>query len=949
MALLPVIGAAQNPIVQTCYTADPAPMVHDGRMYVYIDVDEGPDYYVMNEWRVYSSADMVNWTDHGTALPLTAFSWAEVNTAWASQCIERNGKFYWYVSCTWTESGANAIGVAVSDSPTGPFEDALGGPLVSGGWGYIDPSPFIDDDGQAYLYFGNPGCYYVKLNEDMVSYSGDVVEIEQDEESFGGPKDTEDGVTYTDLYEEGPWICKRDSIYYLIYAAGGVPEHISYSTSDSPTGPWKYQGQIMPLQDSNCFTNHPGVMDFMGHSYFFYHTGWLPGGGGFNRSVCVEEFQYNDDGAFPEISATYDGVDPIGTLDPYSHVEAETMAWGLGLEATGNAQTGVYVTAVNDGDSLKVREVDFGSTGAGQLTFGVACATNGGNIEVHADAKDGTLVATLPVSYTGGEDTWKEVTTGVSGLTGKHDIWFVFTGDEEEDNLFNLDWWTFTEKTNDKTLAALNTTLSNYKIDNVASLGNTSTISVMAVYSDGTTEDVTSQADISATDSCVSVSGSTITGLSYGESSVTVSYGGLSATQDIRVRSYDSENTVSAVAFVIDGMEDGTLLMMPGDTGEYTVIVTYGDGHTEDVTSEVTCTYSEKGYVTFSDGTITAIQDGVADVTASWQGAVGDAQTATVAVTVETISLDAFDPTIWGNGTYDKTTHTYQPQDWGDFGGWYYSQPQDWSAYGYLTVELASAPTSMLCFQLWDTESYWNDHASYDMQGSATLTVGLHSMTLENDATTAVSPETVYRIGFWSSIANPITINSIRLEYLSEEERISLDDLNPSIYGEGTYDSEEHILQTSQYGFGGWEFSPALDLSDYNYLVVTLAQKQTCGASFRLFDEESYWSDCASYDFGSSTTLKIDLTSMVKDSAGTALDASNITRMGFWSYGGSDIQISSIYLIGSETAIEDVTIPASTSDADGIYTLTGLRMPAASTDGLPRGIYIVGGRKVMVK
>ncbi len=445
--LLASAGAmAQNPIVQTCYTADPAPMVCDGRMYVYIDKDEGPDYYVMNEWRVYSSSDMVNWTDHGAALPLSAFEWAAEGSAWASQCIERNGRFYWYVCCTPKGENAPVIGVAVGDSPTGPFKDALGKPMIEGGWGYIDPTPFIDDDGQAYLYFGNPGCYYVKLNEDMISFSGGVVEIEQTEESFGGPKEPEDGVTYTDLYEEGPWLCKRGGTYYLIYAAGGVPEHISYSTSSSPEGPWTYRGQIMPLQDTGSFTNHSGVMDFMGHSYFFYHTGWLPGGGGFNRSVCVEEFSYNSDGSIPEITATRGGVDPVGTLNPYERVEAETMAWGLGLSTKEDIGRGVYVSSIHNGDSLCVREVDFGQTGAGVLTVCAACATCGGTVEAHLDGTDGIVIATLTVANTGGRDVWKEFSAGAGGATGKHDVWFVFKGDGEEDSLFDLDYWYFTEK-----------------------------------------------------------------------------------------------------------------------------------------------------------------------------------------------------------------------------------------------------------------------------------------------------------------------------------------------------------------------------------------------------------------------------------------------------------------------------------------------------------------------
>src|SRR5687768_10169949 len=150
-ALFPAVARADNPIVQTIYTADPAPLVHNGRVYLYTGRDEdNSTYFTMKEWRVWSSADMVNWTDHGSPLNLASFSWASSN-AWAGQAVERNGKFYWYVPMTVRATGRMAIGVAVADSPTGPFRDALGRPLVDNN--EIDPSVFIDDDGQAYLYW----------------------------------------------------------------------------------------------------------------------------------------------------------------------------------------------------------------------------------------------------------------------------------------------------------------------------------------------------------------------------------------------------------------------------------------------------------------------------------------------------------------------------------------------------------------------------------------------------------------------------------------------------------------------------------------------------------------------------------------------------------------------------------------------------------------------------
>jgi beta-xylosidase len=175
---------AQNPIIQTIYTADPAPMVYNDTVYLYTGHDEdNSTVFVMKDWHCFTSNDMVNWTDCGSRLSLETFSWAKQD-AWAGQCIPRNGKFYWYVPMTHETMGMS-IGVAVSDSPTGPFKDALGEPLVHTGYGDIDPTVFIDDDGQAYLYWGNPNLFYVKLNEDMTSYSGDVIQIPNTIESFG--------------------------------------------------------------------------------------------------------------------------------------------------------------------------------------------------------------------------------------------------------------------------------------------------------------------------------------------------------------------------------------------------------------------------------------------------------------------------------------------------------------------------------------------------------------------------------------------------------------------------------------------------------------------------------------------------------------------------------------------------------------------------------------------
>lgn len=443
--LAPIWLSAQNPIVQTCYTSDPAPMVHKGTLYLYTRHDEdGADFFWMQEWRVYSTEDMVNWTDHGSPLAIESFAWAD-DRAWAAQCIERNGKFYWYVCLHSKITNAMAIGVAVGDSPTGPFKDAIGKPLCDGSWDNIDPTVFIDDDGRAFLYWGNPNIYMAELNEDMVSLKGAVQKMEQTVESFGAPNPEKrvKGVKYPDTYTEGPWFFKRNNNYYLLYAAGGVPEHIAYSMSPSPTGPWRYMGEVMPRQETGAFTNHVGVADYKGNSYLFYHTGKLPGGGGFGRSVAVERFEYNADGTFPLIYATDDGVDPVGTLNPYKRTEAETMAFSRGVKSEPNATTGIYIADIHDGDYIKVRAVDFGHNSPKKFHVAAASARRGGTIEVRLDSIGGSIIAKVDVPSTGGWEQWKRLKCNTTGyVSGVHDLYFVFKG-RKGCKLFNLDWWRF--------------------------------------------------------------------------------------------------------------------------------------------------------------------------------------------------------------------------------------------------------------------------------------------------------------------------------------------------------------------------------------------------------------------------------------------------------------------------------------------------------------------------
>jgi hypothetical protein len=428
---------ADNPIIQHIYTGDPAPMVYKDRVYLYIghDEDNAPDNaFLMKNYHCFSTIDMVNWTHHGSILETKSVSWSGGDAS-AAQAIFRNGKFYFYISTQ--GPGGVSIGAMVSNSPTGPFKDTLGNPLIAGslnqgcnathGWRGLDPTVFIDTDNQAYMYWGNNVLYWVKLNENMISLSGTVSCLPQNDPAFGPD------------FEEAPWIYKYNDIYYLIYASQ-IPEKIRYSTSLSPTGPWTYRGNIMLSPLKHAGSNHPGMIEYKGKNYYFYHDASLPNGQDHRRSVCVEEFNYNADGMIPEIPATKDGPVAVDTLNPYDTIQAETICWESGIETDQCNEGGMMVDSIHNGDYIKVKGVDFAS-GAKSFFARIASANSGGKIELHLDSPTGTLVGSCTVSSTNGWQNWATVSCTVSGATGIHDLYLKFTGGSGQ--LFNFNWWKF--------------------------------------------------------------------------------------------------------------------------------------------------------------------------------------------------------------------------------------------------------------------------------------------------------------------------------------------------------------------------------------------------------------------------------------------------------------------------------------------------------------------------
>ena len=297
--------AGQNPLFTDAFTADPAITVIGNTAYAYVghDMASAGGWFNMPEWLCYSTTDMKNWTAHGPVLAAKDFVNANSGSAWAAQVVEKDGKYYYYVTLDRKEG--HFITVAVSDSPTGPFKEATPGkPLITDSMttdssrpnADIDPTVFIDNDGTPWMAWGNGDCYMVKLKRNMIEIDGPIIKV-----------------PYRN-YAEGPWLFKRGELYYNVYAAdapGLQPEQICYSTAPKITGPWTYGGFITGAA-KHGFTIHPSVIEFKGQWYFFYHDGSyaLDGtpGGDCRRQVCVEYLYFNPDGSIKPITLTVEGV-----------------------------------------------------------------------------------------------------------------------------------------------------------------------------------------------------------------------------------------------------------------------------------------------------------------------------------------------------------------------------------------------------------------------------------------------------------------------------------------------------------------------------------------------------------------------------------------------------------------------------------------------------------------
>ena len=390
MILTSAVCFAQNPIITSIYTADPSAHVWaDGKIYVYAshDVDPNQGCDLMDRYHVYSSSDMVNWTDEGEILNSSQVPWGrpEGGFMWAPDCAYKNGTYYFYFphpsgtewNTTWK------TGVATSNNPASGF--TVQG-YIPGLESMIDPCVFQDDDGQAYFYYGGGGvCKGGKLKDNMVEIDGAM--------------QTMTGLTD---FHEATWVFKRNGLYYLTYADNHSDStgdnRLQYATSTSPLGPWTSRGVYMDPTDSYCA--HGSVVEYKGQWYQFYFNStvskndWL-------RTSCVDKLNFNADGTIQKVIATTAGVPSVGpapTPDPdLVKYEAENAVLGNGAAAASDnsASGGKCVQNLHLANSYcQFNNVD-GRNG-GRATIDIYFAAAGtGKVNLNVNGVDYSFLNTL--------------------------------------------------------------------------------------------------------------------------------------------------------------------------------------------------------------------------------------------------------------------------------------------------------------------------------------------------------------------------------------------------------------------------------------------------------------------------------------------------------------------------------------------------------------------------
>lgn len=404
MLLVMIQSNAQNPIIRTMYSADPSARVFGDRVYVFPSHDilalEGKGrvgWFCMEDYHVFSSANLTDWTDHGVIVTQNKTPWVRHDSysMWAPDCIERNGKYYFYFPTspkdTVTYGRGFTVGVAVADKPEGPYTSEA--TPIKGIRG-IDPNVFIDKDGQAYLYWSAGNIYGAKLKDNMLELASEVKTL---------------GELPTKGLKEGPWLFERNGIYYLTYPhVENKIERLEYAIGDNPLGPFKVTGVIMDESPTGCWTNHHSIIQFKNQWYLFYHDRDYSPRFDKARSIRADNLSFNADGTIKKVKPTLRGIGVTAAnkeiqVDRYSAISNEGTS--MDFIDTTNRFLGWKVILNKPGAWVQYNTVDFGKKALKTVLVN-ATSENGGTLQIRTGSEDGTVVAEIHIPAS---NEWKPV------------------------------------------------------------------------------------------------------------------------------------------------------------------------------------------------------------------------------------------------------------------------------------------------------------------------------------------------------------------------------------------------------------------------------------------------------------------------------------------------------------------------------------------------------------
>lgn len=428
------ITLAQNPFIRDQFTADPCARVFEDRVYVYPSHDilakEGrgrAGWFCMEDYHVFSSANLTDWNDHGIILSQNKIKWADSTSysMWAPDCIFKNGKYYFFFPAQAKDISYGrgfSIGVAVSEKPAGPFS-SLPTPIknVHG----IDPNPFIDKDGQAYLFWAMGKIYVAKLKENMT-------ELASEPKAISGLPDK--GLV------EGPSLFERNGIYYLTYPhVQNTIERLEYAVADNPMGPYEFKGVLMDESPTGCWTNQPSVIKFRDQWYLFYHHNDLSPKFDKNRSVRIDSMFFNADGTIRKVIPTLRGVGLTDAskqiqIDRYTRISKEGAK--IAFIDTLNTFKGWKTILTDKNAWIRYNGVDF-SKGRYKTVNVRALSSDGGVLILRLNNENGPVVARAVIPK---GTVWNDTKVSLSKISrGIHNIIFQL---EEGENI-EVDWVSF--------------------------------------------------------------------------------------------------------------------------------------------------------------------------------------------------------------------------------------------------------------------------------------------------------------------------------------------------------------------------------------------------------------------------------------------------------------------------------------------------------------------------